>query len=113
MIDISRQPCPRRPPTRSWTRWTRSAHQHTELLPDLTPETIETLVDLGTDSLLVMLEMRQLGGALTRHRAELSPMGHTDARFTMNAIGVTPTAEAAGRPSAPTWRTWRAPSGRT
>ncbi len=72
------------------------AHQHSELLRDLTPETIETLVALGADSPLVMLELRQLGGALSRPSdTDLSPMGHSDARFTLNAIGVTPTPESA------------------
>lgn len=72
-----------------------SGHQHTELLRDLTAASIETLVALGTDSLLVMLEARQLGGALSRRTSDLHPMGHTDARFTLNAIGVTPTHESA------------------
>ncbi len=68
---------------------------HSELLPDLSPEIIETLVELGSDSPLIGLELRQLGGALSAPAAELSPMGHSTARFTMNAIGVTPTPEQA------------------
>ena len=46
-----------------------AAHQHSELLRDLHPATIDTLVDLGTDSPLIMLELRQLGGALGGVRA--------------------------------------------
>ncbi len=72
------------------------AHTHNEMLRDLSPATIDTLVALGTDSPLVMLEARQLGGALSRPAGELSPMGRSGARFTMNAIGVTPTPESAG-----------------
>jgi FAD/FMN-containing dehydrogenase len=71
------------------------AHQHSELLRDLTPETIAMLVEAGTDSPLVMLEARQLGGALSRRTPDLHPMGHSQARFTLNAIGVTPTPESA------------------
>jgi Berberine and berberine like len=68
---------------------------HSAMLPDLTAATIDTLVSLGADSPLVMLEMRQLGGALSRPVGP-SPMGRSDARFTLNAIGVTPTPESAG-----------------
>ena len=71
-----------------------AAHQHSELLPDLPSATIDTLVDLGTDSPLIMLELRQLGGALGGVRTALSPLAHSTARFSMNAIGVTPTPEA-------------------
>jgi hypothetical protein len=72
------------------------AYAHSEMLRDLSPETIETLVGLAvSDSPLIMLELRQLGGALSGSPSELSPMGHSDARFTMNAIGVTPTPERA------------------
>ena len=71
------------------------AHQYSEMLRDLSPDTIETLVELGSESPLVMLETRQLGGALAGAPSELSPMGRSDARFTMNAIGVTPTPESA------------------
>ena len=74
------------------------AYGHSEMLRDLSPETIETLVGLaGTfpDSTLLMLELRQLGGALSRSASELSPMGRSDARFTMNAIGATFSPEMA------------------
>jgi FAD/FMN-containing dehydrogenase len=70
------------------------AHQHSELLRGLSTPTIDTLVDLGTDGPLIMLELRQLGGALTRPAPALSPLAHSDAPFSMNAIGVTPTPEA-------------------
>jgi FAD/FMN-containing dehydrogenase len=42
-----------------------------------------------------MLEMRQLGGALSRPPADLNPMGHSDAAYIMNGIGVTFTPEMA------------------
>ena len=72
---------------------------HTELLRDLTPGTIDVLVDLaGPDSQspLVMLEVRQIGGALEGPPGALSPMAHAGAAYTLNAIGITPTpAQAA------------------
>jgi FAD/FMN-containing dehydrogenase len=71
-----------------------AALQHCELLEDLSGAAIDTLVDLGTDSPLIMLELRHLGGALARPRPALSPLAHSTARFSMNAIGVTPTPEA-------------------
>jgi FAD/FMN-containing dehydrogenase len=71
------------------------AYAHSEMLRDLSPETIETLVGLGSDSPLIMLELRQLGGALSRPPSELSPMGRSNAPFTMNAIGPTFTPEMA------------------
>lgn len=65
---------------------------HSEMLGELSPEAIETLVGLaGPDSPLIMLEMRQLGGALSRPTSGPSPTGHADASFSMNAIGATPT----------------------
>jgi len=70
------------------------AFQHMEMLRDLTPAAIETLVGLGTASPLIMLEARQLGGALSGSAAELSPIGHSNARFSLNAVGPTPTPEA-------------------
>jgi len=69
---------------------------HAELLPALTPDVIDALVDLAgpaSGSPLVMLEVRQLGGALPGPASALSPMAHTDAGFSVNAIGVTPTPE--------------------
>ncbi|HVF01112.1 MAG TPA: FAD-binding oxidoreductase [Rubrobacteraceae bacterium] len=74
------------------------AFGHVEMLRDLSPETVETLVKLaGTDSNspLVMLELRQLGGALSRPPADLNPMGRSDSRFIMYGLGATPTPEVA------------------
>ena len=48
-----------------------------------------------SDSPLIMLELRQLGGALSRPPADLSPMGRSDSRFILNGIGATPTPEMA------------------
>jgi FAD/FMN-containing dehydrogenase len=67
---------------------------HSELLADLTPETVRALLEVaGPDarSPLLMLEVRQLGGALVGPPGALSPMAHTEAKFSLNAIGITPT----------------------
>ena len=69
-----------------------------ELLTDLSPGAVDALIELagpGAASPLVMLELRLLGGALDGPAGALSPMAHTTARFSMNAIGVTPTPERA------------------
>ena len=74
------------------------AYSHSEMLRDLYPGTIETLIGLagvGSNSPLIMLELRQLGGALSSPPSKLSPMGHSGARFTMNAIGATFSSEMA------------------
>jgi FAD/FMN-containing dehydrogenase len=74
------------------------AYGHVEMLRDLSPETVETLVKLAgadSDSPLAMLELRQLGGALSRPPAELDPMGRSDCRFIMYGLGATPTPEMA------------------
>lgn len=79
------------------------AMSHAELLPAITADVIDALVDLaGPDSgsPLVMLEVRQLGGALPGPATALSPMAHTAAGFSVNAIGVTPTPERAAAVSA-------------
>jgi FAD/FMN-containing dehydrogenase len=73
-----------------------AAYGHVELLGELSPDTIATLVKVagvGSDSPLATLELRQLGGALTRTPADLSPIGHRDSKFIMNGIGITPTPE--------------------
>ncbi len=73
---------------------------HTELVADLTPEAIDALVALagpGSASPLVMVELRLLGGALDGPPDALHPMAHTRARFSLNAVGVTPTPEHATR----------------
>ena len=69
---------------------------HSELLADLTPAAIDALVELGgsdSRSPLVMLEARQLGGALAGPPGALSPLAHSGARFSVNAIGMTATPE--------------------
>jgi FAD/FMN-containing dehydrogenase len=71
-----------------------AALAHSELLGDLSRAIIDTLVDLGSDSPLIMMELRQLGGALTRSTSMLSPMAHTDAPCSLNAIGITPTPQS-------------------
>ena len=70
---------------------------HIELLRDLTPDTIAALIDLAgpeAQSPLSMLEVRQLGGAIPGPADALSPMAHTDAAYSLNAIGITSTPEA-------------------
>ncbi|MDQ5818736.1 MAG: FAD-binding oxidoreductase [Actinomycetota bacterium] len=70
--------------------------QHAEMLSDLSPEAIDALVRVaGAGSPLIMLEIRQLGGALARTPEHLNPMGSGEARFSMNAIGATFTPETA------------------
>ena len=74
------------------------AYGHVEMLRDLSPGTAETLVKLAgadSNSPLAMLELRQLGGALSRPPAELDPMGRSDPRFVMYGLGATPTPEVA------------------
>jgi FAD/FMN-containing dehydrogenase len=74
------------------------AYGHVEMLRDLSPETVEALVKLAgadSDSPLAMLELRQLGGALSRPPADLNPMGRSDSRFIMYGLGATPGPEAA------------------
>ena len=74
------------------------AYGHSEMLRDLSQETRETLVELagaGSESPLILLEMRQLGGALSRPPGDLNPMGRSDARYILNGIGATFTPEMA------------------
>jgi FAD/FMN-containing dehydrogenase len=72
--------------------------QHSELMSDLSPEAIETLVEVagaGSGSPLILLEIRQLGGALARTADHLSTMGKGDSRFIMNGVGPAFTPEMA------------------
>jgi hypothetical protein len=74
------------------------ARQHSEMLGDLSPEAIETLVELagaGSESPLIVLEIRQLGGALSRTADRLSTMGKGDSKFIMNGVGPAFTPEMA------------------
>ena len=71
--------------------------QHSEMLGDLSPEAIQTLVEVagaGSGSPLIVLEIRQLGGALARDAEHLSTMGKGDSKFIMNE----------SRPSRRRWR---------
>ncbi len=73
-------------------------YTHVEMLGDLTPEAIDALVGLagvGSNSPLIILELRHLGGALARPPADLSPMGRRDSKFIMFGVGATPTPEVA------------------
>ena len=74
------------------------AYTHAELLGELSPEAIDKLVQVAgvdSNSPLILLELRQLGGALERPPSDLSPIGRRDSRFTMNGVGATPTPEVA------------------
>src|SRR3712207_4659542 len=73
---------------------------HVERLGELTPEAIATLVEVagaGSNSPLVELEIRQLGGAMGREPERPSAIGHRDSRFMIIGIGATPTPEVAER----------------
>ena len=68
------------------------ARTRTELLRDLDAPTIDALLAVaGPDahSPLAMLELRLLGGALAGPPGALSPLAHSAARFSLNAIGLT------------------------
>jgi FAD/FMN-containing dehydrogenase len=68
--------------------------QHAELLSDLSPHAVDALVRVagaGSGSPLIMLELRQLGGALARAPEHLDLLG--SGRFSINAIGATFTPE--------------------
>ena len=74
------------------------AYTHVELLGELSPEAIDKLVEVAgvnSNSPLILLEIRQLGGALERPPADLSPIGRRDSKFTMEGVGATPTPEVA------------------
>jgi hypothetical protein len=74
------------------------AIQYSELLRDLTPEAVDSLVEVagaGSGSPLIMLELRQLGGAISRKSDRLNPMGSGEAGFIMNGVGATFTPEMA------------------
>ena len=75
-----------------------ASRQHSEMLGELSPEAIETLIEVagaGSGSPLISLELRQLGGALARTADRLSTMGRGDSRFIMNGIGPAFTPEMA------------------
>jgi hypothetical protein len=64
--------------------------QSSEMLGELSPEAIEALVETagaGSGSPLIVLEIRQLGGAQARTAEHLSTMGKGDSKFIMNGIG--------------------------
>ena len=68
------------------------ARTRTELLRDLDAPTIDALVAVAgpeAHSPLAMLELRLLGGALAGPPGALSPLAHSAARFSLNAIGLT------------------------
>jgi hypothetical protein len=74
------------------------AYTHVELLGDLTPQAIDALVRMagaGSNSPLIVLELRHLGGALDQVPSALSPIGRRDSKFIMMGVGATPTPEVA------------------
>lgn len=75
-----------------------AADVRVERLDELSPEAIETLVEVagaGSGSPLIVLEIRHLGGAMGREPERPSAVGLRDSRFTLEAIGATPTPELA------------------
>lgn len=75
-----------------------AALSHTELIRDLDAGLIDGLMPVvgpGTRSPLVMVEFRTLGGALHGRPDQLSPMAHSEARYSLNAIGLAGAPEAA------------------
>jgi FAD/FMN-containing dehydrogenase len=74
------------------------AVQHSEMLRALSPGAIDALLEVAgpeSGSPLIMLEVRQLGGALARISGRLSPMGAGEAGYSMNGVGATFTPEMA------------------
>ncbi|MBA2616775.1 MAG: FAD-binding oxidoreductase [Rubrobacter sp.] len=74
------------------------AVQHSEMLRDLSPEAIDALIEVAgpaSGSPLIMLEIRQLGGALAGTPDDLSPMGGGKAKYIMNGVGATFTPQMA------------------
>lgn len=74
------------------------AVQHSEMLRDLSPEAIDALIEVAgpaSGSPLIMLEIRQLGGALAGTPGDLSPMGGGKAKYIMNGVGATFTPQMA------------------
>jgi FAD/FMN-containing dehydrogenase len=70
--------------------------QHAEMLSDLSPGAVDALVRVagaGSGSPLIILEIRQLGGALSRGPEHLNLLG--SGSYSMNAIGATFTPEMA------------------
>src|ERR671920_482365 len=70
--------------------------QHAEMLSDLSPAAVDALVRVagaGSGSPLIILEIRQLGGALSRAPGQPNLLG--GGKFSMNAIGATFTPEMA------------------
>jgi hypothetical protein len=72
-------------------------YSQVELIGELSQEAIAKLVEVAgveSESPLVMLELRQLGGALARPPADLSPIGRRDSKFIMFGLGMNPTPDA-------------------
>ena len=67
------------------------------LLDDLTPETVDALVELAgpdADTPMTMIDIRQLGGALTAHKGQPSAVSRPDAGFVMFALAMGPPEQA-------------------
>ena len=68
------------------------------VLADVTHEAIDGLVDAvgqGSGSELISVEIRHLGGALSRAREEHGALARTPGEYLLLGVGATPTAEAA------------------
>jgi FAD/FMN-containing dehydrogenase len=67
------------------------------LLDDLTPETVDALVELAgpdADTPITVIDIRQLGGALTAQTGQSSAVSRPDAGFVMFALGQAPVEQA-------------------
>jgi FAD/FMN-containing dehydrogenase len=67
------------------------------LLDDLTPETVNALVSLAgpdAETPITVIDIRQLGGALTAQAGEPSAVSRPDAGFVMFALGQAPPEQA-------------------
>jgi FAD/FMN-containing dehydrogenase len=64
------------------------------MLADVDPELVDAVVDLTVGSPLLSVEIRHLGGAVSRRRPEHGAVSHFDAPFIMYAVGIAPTPDA-------------------
>jgi len=67
------------------------SHERTALLADFTPEAVDALVSVagaGSGSPLIIVEIRQLGGAVARPGAHPSAFSHRDAPYSLLCVGI-------------------------
>jgi FAD/FMN-containing dehydrogenase len=67
------------------------AYERSTMLRDLTPQVVQTLLDVagpGVETPVLMVELRQLGGALAREPEVPNAVGGRDAGFALFVVGV-------------------------